>query len=237
MTQHNPFLGKKVLVVTAHPDDESPLAGGTIRQVSDSGGEVHLVCATLGEKGRAYVSEHYTEEELKEVRRKELLAAGDVLGLSSVFFLNFPDGQLLPHALELQAQLSQVISKLNPEVLMSFGPDGYTGHTDHQTIYAICKSISTEILLPFAMFCLPPAPYRQECQEVLFKKRKFGAYSQSQTCAESNIKIAVNGEQKLRALECHVTQFAGLNPYSLFSPNLARHVLSFEYFYLREHGH
>ncbi len=232
MTQKNPFLGKKVLVVTAHPDDESPLAGGTIRQIVDSGGEVHLVCVTLGEKGKAYVSENYTEQELKELRRNELLSAGDVLGLSSVSFLNFPDGQLLPYAFEIQSRLAQVIMRINPAVLMSFGPDGYTGHTDHQTIYAVCKSISGEQQLPFAMFCLPPAPYRQECQEVLLKKRKFGAYTSNQTYVEPNIKISVNGELKLMALECHASQFVGLNPYNLFSPDLAKHTLSFEYFCL-----
>lgn len=236
MTQYNPFLSKRVLIVTAHPDDESPLAGGTLCQISGSGGEVHLVCATLGEKGKAYVEDSYTEEELKDLRRKELLAAGQVLGVSSVSFLNLPDGQLLAHALEFQTKLLNIVEKLSPDVVISFGPDGYTGHADHQTAYAVCNTVTKVQSLSFAMFCLPPAPYRQECQEVLLKKRKFGAYSQSQTCAEPNIKIAVDGEQKLRALECHATQFAGLNPYSLFSSGLARHVLSFEYFYLREHG-
>ncbi len=232
MKTENLFLGKKVLVVTAHPDDESPLAAGTIRQIVDSGGEVHLVCATLGEKGRAYVSTQCTETELKEMRRQELLSVGGLLGLSSISVLNYSDGQLAESIVEFKVRLTNVVKQLQPNFIISFGPDGYTGHKDHVATYVVCKSVALEQGVRFVMFCLPPEPYRQECQKVFLKKRKFGAYSESQTCIEPNIKISVDGELKLRAMECHASQVAGLNPYNLFSPALARHVLSFEYYYL-----
>lgn len=228
----NPFLQKKILVVTAHPDDESPLAAGTIRQVVDSGGEVRLMCATLGEKGRAHLATELSDAELKQLRLKELQAVGRVLGFSKVFALTFSDGALTEYIAEFEDRVVEEVVDFHPDYLLSFGPDGYTCHADHVAACLVSQSVSEKRGIPLAMFSLPPEPWRASCIEILQKKRKFGAYHEHGELQEPNVVVQVDKDVKLKAIRCHETQLGGLDPYRIFPPDFAEHFLTYEYFVL-----
>lgn len=230
----NPFLTKKVLVVTAHPDDESPLAAGTIRQIVDSGGEVRLMCATLGENGRSHVSENISHEELKSLRRAELYAVASVLGLTRIHILQFADGRLADSISEFSEQIMEEVRAYSPDVIFSFGIDGYTGHYDHVAAYKAAAIASVSHSIPLVCFSLPPEPWRTACVEVLQNKRKFGVYLNAPMYPEPTIEVHVDEQAKLRAIQCHKTQLAGLDPYGLFPVHLARHILTHEYFIVHE---
>ncbi len=127
---------RRLLCITAHPDDESMGCGPTLARYAAEGVAVSLVCATRGERGWAGPPEKDPGlAELGRIRTAELHAAARVLGLQRVDFLNFIDGDLdqapLPDAL---AQLVPLLRTIRPQVVITFGPEGGYGHPDHIAI-------------------------------------------------------------------------------------------------------
>ena len=80
-----------ILVIGAHPDDETVMAGGTLAILAQRGLNVHLVCATRGEGGEMGEPPICTREELGRVRSAELECAGQALGAASVDYLGYVD--------------------------------------------------------------------------------------------------------------------------------------------------
>ena len=127
----------RVLGVFAHPDDETLCAGGTLAKYASGGAEVRVVSLTKGGAGQIRDAGVATRASLTAVREKEFHAAGRQLGLTESRCLDFVDGELPdidPQRLvELAAQL---LDELSPDVVVTFGPDGFSGHPDHVTVGA-----------------------------------------------------------------------------------------------------
>src|SRR5512145_728782 len=87
-------MNRKILLLLAHPDDETFGPGGTIAKYAREGAEVHLATATRGEAGMVGDPPLTDREHLGEVRTAELLAAAGLLGIAKVHFLGFRDGEL-----------------------------------------------------------------------------------------------------------------------------------------------
>lgn len=226
----NPFLGKKVLVVTAHPDDEAPTAAGTLRQVVESGGEVRLLCATLGENGKAYLAEELSLDALKRLRLSELNKSADIIGASSVVALDLGDGQVAEQYEELLRYIRATMYSYNPDMLLSFGPDGYTGHADHVAVHRAVSVAAAEAGVALVMFALPPEPWRGACVDVLYRKRKFGNYHDGEAAVLPTVCVQVDAALKKQAIQAHASQLQGLDPELIFPADYARHSLEFEYF-------
>jgi N-acetylglucosamine malate deacetylase 2 len=123
---------RKILVILAHPDDESFPIGGTLAKYAAEGVEIKLVCATRGEAGIPEMQ----PEPAGQVREAELRQAARVLGVQEVQFLDYLDGaldQVDPE--EIVDQLVQVIRQLSPQAVITFGPDGISGHPDHLAVH------------------------------------------------------------------------------------------------------
>jgi len=117
-----------IVVVLAHPDDESFGMGGTLAKYAAQGAAVHLVLATRGEAGIPSTD----PSRAGAIREAEAQAACAVLGLRSLDFLGYLDGQLAQIDLELAVDLlTSRLRLLQPEVVITFGPDGVSGHPDH----------------------------------------------------------------------------------------------------------
>jgi len=115
-----------VLMVWAHPDDETYLAGGVSALLTDAGHRVVCITATRGEAGGD-----------SQVRTVELDAALAVLGVSEHHWLDYPDGGCAAvDATEATARIRAVVDEVQPDTVLTFGPDGITGHRDHQTVSA-----------------------------------------------------------------------------------------------------
>ncbi len=218
---------KTVLVVTAHPDDEAFLAAGTIQRIVDAGGRVTLACATRGERGRAWTD--LSSEVLASVREQELRAASQLLGVHHTTVFGLPDGALVSHEVELARMVDTLLRAVSPEVVLTFGPDGYTGHADHCATHRAVQGIAHQSGIPCAFFAHPPEPWRAEMRAVLAKKRMHGVYDADEGWGGPMHAIAVNPERKYAVLQAHQTQFPGLDPYWLFSAACAEHFLSHEY--------
>jgi N-acetylglucosamine malate deacetylase 2 len=121
-----------LLVILAHPDDESFPIGGTLAKYAAEGVEIKLVCATRGEAGIPEMQ----PEQAGQVREAELRQAARVLGVQEVQFLDYLDGELdQVDPGEIVDQLVQAIRQMNPQAVITFGPDGISGHPDHLAIH------------------------------------------------------------------------------------------------------
>lgn len=118
-----------VLVVCAHPDDESFGLGAVLSSLADAGSRLSVICFTHGEASTL----NAVTGELAAVRAAELGAAGEVLGVTRVELLEYPDGALDTVPIEeLAAHVLRVADDVDPSVLLVFDHGGITGHPDHQ---------------------------------------------------------------------------------------------------------
>lgn len=127
----------RVLGIFAHPDDETLCAGGTFAKYASAGAEVRVVSLTKGGAGQIRDASAATRSTLRAVREKELDAAGDELGLTETRCLDHPDGGLS----EIDSQVlvglaAELLSEIDPDVVITFGPDGFSGHPDHIAVGA-----------------------------------------------------------------------------------------------------
>jgi len=126
----------KLLVVFAHPDDESMGMGGTLAKYAAQGVETYYVCATRGERGWFGPEEENPGlNALGQLRAKELTAAVNELGMKGLHFLDYIDGDVYKaHHAEATAKIVTHIRTIKPQVVVTFPPDGNYGHPDHIAI-------------------------------------------------------------------------------------------------------
>src|SRR5215207_4618045 len=123
----------KLLAVFPHPDDETLGLGSTFARYSSEGVETFLVCATRGERGW-FESEGPDPgfEGVARIREGELNCAAEHLGLHEVCFLDYIDGDVdQADAKEIIAKIVTQIRRIQPQVVVTFSPDGAYGHPDH----------------------------------------------------------------------------------------------------------
>ncbi|MGH8892303.1 MAG: PIG-L deacetylase family protein [Actinomycetes bacterium] len=131
MSGDNP-LGT-ILSVWAHPDDETYLCGGLMARAVRAGDRVVCVTATRGELGSPDEARWPSGAPLAAVRTKELEAALSVLGVTEHHWLDYPDGGCADvDQDEAVRRLELLVAAVRPDTVLTFGPDGITGHDDHK---------------------------------------------------------------------------------------------------------
>lgn len=138
---------KRLLVVFAHPDDESFGPGGTLARYAEDGVEVTLLCATRGEVGSLPPDLQGKVEDVAALREHELRCAANILNLKDVFFLGYRDSGMPgssdnghPNALvaaeleEVAGKIEAYIREIKPHVVITFDPIGGYHHPDHIAI-------------------------------------------------------------------------------------------------------
>ena len=130
--------GDHVVVVVAHPDDETFGCGSLIAGAVAEGATVTVICGTRGEAGERVPDPVTDHLDLGVLRERELRAAGEVLGVARIDLLGHGDsgfdGDLPPGALcavpvgELADDLAARLAELGPDVLVVI--DGSDGHRD-----------------------------------------------------------------------------------------------------------
>jgi len=128
-------IHQKILVILAHPDDPEFFCGATLARWAHSGHEIHYLLLTCGEKGGSF---DITPTELCATRNLEQQNAARIIGVSSITFLNHPDGYLVP-SLEIRREIVRVIRQQKPDVVVTCDPSflfpstGYgINHPDHR---------------------------------------------------------------------------------------------------------
>lgn len=138
---------KSLLVIFAHPDDESfGPASGTLAKYASEGVAVNYLCATSGEAGT--VSDLRGYATIADLRTAELIKAAGEIGLASVNFLGFRDSGMTgstdnqhPESLftaaldEVAARIASHIQRINPDAIITHDQYGWYGHPDHIKCY------------------------------------------------------------------------------------------------------
>jgi LmbE family N-acetylglucosaminyl deacetylase len=125
-----------ILGVWAHPDDETYLMGGLMSTATAAGRRVVCVTATRGEAGSPDLK-RWPLEGLGALREVELARALAALGPIEHHWLDYPDGGCAAaDAGEATAAVEKIMRAVDPDSVLTFGPDGMTGHTDHT---AVCE--------------------------------------------------------------------------------------------------
>jgi LmbE family N-acetylglucosaminyl deacetylase len=148
----------KILCVTAHPDDESVFAGGTLALLAGRGAEVGILCCTRGEGGETGDPPRTARAELGGVRSGELRCAARALGCGMVDFLPFrdpdvgPDNTLYAFAAspaEVVASLREYFARSKPDVVITHGSSGEYGHPGHRLVHQACVEAARLSGIPF----------------------------------------------------------------------------------------
>lgn len=122
----------RLLAIFAHPDDETFRPGGTLAFLSRQGVRVEALTFTRGEAGSCGEPPLCMPEELPAVREREFRCACAALRIQPPRLLDYADGHLQECDTETMiAHILSVMDEVKPQVLLSFGPDGLSGHPDH----------------------------------------------------------------------------------------------------------
>jgi LmbE family N-acetylglucosaminyl deacetylase len=122
--------GDRLLVVVAHPDDETLALGGTLAELGASGVHVHVVSLTSGEAALNHVGERVADLAVR--RRGELARAGEALGVAGCTALGLPDGRLADDPHRVEATVRAVLEEQRPDRVATLWHGD--PHPDHQAV-------------------------------------------------------------------------------------------------------
>ena len=187
---------KRILAVSAHPDDVEFTSGGSIALWRAEGWTVCLVVCTDGSKGS-----HDSAVEparLAAQRRKEQLAAAETLGIGEVVFLDYPDGEL-NRVSGLVAELNRLIRRFRPQRVLTWDPwRRYELHPDHRT-----AGLAT---LDAVLSAGNPHYFPEQLMEGLAIHQVTEVYLYGAEEPDTWVDITATLERKLAAIACHRSQ-------------------------------
>lgn len=229
-------MQRKLVCILAHPDDESLALGGVLARYAAEGVETHLITATSGEQGwQGAGGQHTGATQLARLREAELSEAAAVLGIRGLRLLRYPDGGLTEAApADVISRIAQAVRQVRPQVVVTFGPDGATGHPDHIAI----GQLTTSALLSAAdpayrtgggeeahrvakLYYLAPTRARLDLYDRVFGdsamtvdgiRRAVPGWPEWSVSA--GIACGAYAEQMWRAIGCHRSQFPRLAPFA-----------------------
>lgn len=120
-----------IMGIWAHPDDETFIMAGLMAAAVQNGQTVVCVTATKGEAG-SRDEQKWPPEMLGELRAAELDRALDIVGVKHHYWLGYRDGGC--HEVnddEAAGKLLPLLENFQPDTIITFSPDGVTGHLDH----------------------------------------------------------------------------------------------------------
>jgi N-acetyl-1-D-myo-inositol-2-amino-2-deoxy-alpha-D-glucopyranoside deacetylase len=236
--------GRRLLLVHAHPDDESIYTGATMARYAAEGARVTLVTCTLGELGEIIPPSlaHLADGDgarLGEYRTGELAAACAALGVTDHRFLGGPgrwrDSGMMGTAgnddprcfwragVDTAARaLLEVIGEVRPQVLVTYDAHGAYGHPDHIQAHRVAWR-AWELARPGS----PDAPRKFYATAALGSGPSDG---QGQVTTE--IDAGPYFGQKLAAMRAHATQITVDAPYFALSDGVRREASGTEYYTL-----
>jgi LmbE family N-acetylglucosaminyl deacetylase len=191
---------QRVMVITAHPDDPDFGAGGTVARMTAEGRHVVYCIVTNGNKGSNDRS--MTPERLVLIREEEQRNAARVLGVETVDFLGFPDGELEDTRASRMA-VTAAIRRHRPDLIVTQNPHRTknlgASHRDHR----ITAGIVLDCVYPLARDHMAfPELLGQGLEPHKVKEVRTMAWDNPDLAVD----ISATMDLKLKALACHVSQ-------------------------------
>ncbi|MGH3944816.1 MAG: PIG-L deacetylase family protein [Pseudonocardiaceae bacterium] len=205
-----------ILGVWAHPDDEAYLSGGLMALARDAGSRVVCVTATRGELGTPDPAT-WPPHRLATERTGELARSLEILGVDEHHWLGYRDGDCarvsIPHAV---GRLCALIAEVRPDTVLTFGPDGQTGHPDHRAVSAWATEAFDRAAPRGSrlLYCTVTDEWARRWSAL---SEQFGVFAPGYPITTPTGQLAVNlrldpttTARKVRALRAQDTQTAGL---------------------------
>lgn len=198
---------KTILVVGAHPDDESS-AYGTLSLLQDNGNEIHVLIMTTGNVGTK--DPDMTRDRLSQIRREEELEALSAVGIPEDHYINlgYTDGKLeFADREEVVKKLVYHIRRIQPDVLFAFDP-GYGYQVWHKTDHRSAAYLAADAARAAEWRLLFPGQINHQGLEahLIEEYMFFGGPEEAQ-----NITVDISGEHaenKVEATSKHMSQFS-----------------------------
>lgn len=227
-----------VLGIWAHPDDEVFVSGGLLADAARRGERVVCLHMTSGEAGLSH-RQPASAETVSSIRRSELETSLARLGVEEQRFLGYPDGRLPQIAGdEMVACIHDALVELQPDVIVTFGRDGFTGHPDH-------KSLSARVTTALELWNQPGAKLCHAVASVEWKDSFVPALSEFDvfwpghptTLTDPDVTLELDDElldAKVEALRAHASQMEHL--FDAYGNNFMRAMASREHFQVSRVG-
>lgn len=194
-------LGGGLAAVFAHPDDESFGCAGALALAHDRGDTTRLLVVTRGEAADSAID--LGDDELADVRERELICAAEKIGLDEVSVLDgFPDGGVADESFErLVDEIADWLAARRPAAVITFGSHGVTGHPDHMVVGSATRWAVERLdalgIAPNAVYVISP---------IFGPSGSRYDLSPEEQAATHRIEITGVAGRKLAALECHASQ-------------------------------
>jgi len=234
-------MSPRLMVVVAHPDDETFGCGSLLLYAAAQGAETAVVCATRGEAGEPAPGSGVTQAELATVREQELYDAAKILGVGTVDMLDFRDsgmsGEPEPGTLvaapldEVRDVVRERIEAFRPTVVVML--EGTDGHRDHlkmrdATLAAI--EVADAPVEKVYLYSLPQSRLNRWLEHLRrtnpdMEHLELGIPGTPDEQVTTLIPTAEHLEARERAIAAHSSQ---LSPYEGLPPDLRREFLTSE---------
>lgn len=225
----HPLLGRRLVVIIAHPDDEAYLAAGTAYLNAERGGKTAVICGTAGEKGKSHLKRKVSSAQLRRMRCQELEAACASANIQLVHQLYFPDGALTEHRVAFQKRSLALATSFKPDCILTFGPEGFTAHRDHIVCWKVSQGIARSLKCRLFMFTVAVA-LAPDIPTWLHRRRVHGKYETIKPYQPPTVRIGLPPGLKKKVLKEHRSQLDAGDPYPTFPRWAAKRMMAAEYF-------
>ncbi len=210
-------LPRRLVGVWAHPDDEAYLSAGLMARVVAAGGHVTVVTATRGEKGTDDPA-LYDSDELGARREEELRASLAELGVHDVRFLGLRDGECdFAADAPVITRITEVLAEIEPDCVVTFGPDGMTNHPDHRAVSRWTTEATRRLPVPELLYAAVTHEFLRRHEQLHEELDVFGEFPTGRPPSIALDHVALECAltpaelvRKRRALAAHGSQTAPL---------------------------
>jgi LmbE family N-acetylglucosaminyl deacetylase len=194
-----PFAGRTLVVITAHADDFTGFAGGTIAKMIDDGYSAHLIRVTNDEKD----SYDLDAGETSHRNTVEMRAAADVIGIKEIYSLDFRNDEMdAISETELRARLILLFRKLKPWTIFTFDPSAkYEENPDHKKTARAAEDAAWTSQGHLFL----TEHFSQGLERWVVVDRFYWARQLDEQDANKIVDIATTIDRKIRALQQHKT--------------------------------
>jgi len=234
-------MSQRMMVVVAHPDDETFGCGSLLLHAAAHGVETAVVCATRGEAGEPAPGSGVSQADLAAVRQQELIEAAEILGVSRVDMLDFRDsgmaGEPEPDTLvaapmeQVRDVIRAVFEDFRPTIVVTLeGTDGHRDHLRMRDAMLAAVEVADAPIERVYLYALPQSRLKRWLDHLrrenpTMEHLDLGMPGTPDELVTTLIATPEHLEARERAIAAHHSQ---LSPYEGLPPDLRREFLTSE---------